>query len=273
MADFTNTELTATKNALIIEAVQRELISRAIVMPSISDWSSRAVKGTKSIAVPRAGSFAVEDRATGVEAATVTVTYATDTIVLDQQSTVSWRVDPQDEVESTVAVQADLAARAARAHAKNFDTLVIAGLEADSTAITTVAPAITKAVVLEMREDLLTAEAELGQITLLVGPGAESDLLAIAEFVEADKYGTAVIPNGVLGRLYGVEVRMSTQIADTRYYMYDREGYGFAIQQALNMGSRAAPELGSTAELHTMDMKWGHDQLQNGALLLKDNNV
>lgn len=267
-----NTDLTATKNDLIVSLVQRELISKAVVMPSIFDASAFASKGSKSIAVPRAGSFSVEDRATTAQATLANVTYATDTITLDQMSTVSWVVDPQDEVESSVDVEADLAARAARAHAKNFDTLVIAGLEADSTATTT-AGAITKDIVLEMRELLLTAEADPSQLTLLVGPDSESTLLGISEFVEADKYGSAVIPNGVLGRLYGVEVRMSTQIGATTFYMYDKDGYGFAFQRSLNMGERPAPEYGSTATLKTLDMKWGHDQLQNGSLLRKDNNV
>jgi hypothetical protein len=266
-----NTDLVATKNDLIISLVQRELISKAVVMPSIRDASAFAGKGAKSISVPRAGSFAVEDRATTVQAALANVTYAVDAIQLDQMSTVSWIVDPQDAIESSVEVETDLAARAARAQAKNFDTLVIAGLEADSTATTTVG-AISKDIVLEMREALITAEADPAQLSLLVGPDSEHTLLGIAEFVEADRYGRGIIESGVLGKLYGVEVRMSSQIAATTFYMYDKDGYGFGIQKALGMDERPAPEYGSGAKLRVMDMKWGHDQLQNGALLLKDNN-
>lgn len=266
-----NTDLVATKNDLIVSLVQRELISKAVVMPTIRDASAFANKGSKSIAVPRAGSFSVEDRATTVQASLVNVTYATDTITLDQMSTISWVVDPQDEIESAVEVEADLAARAARAHAKNFDTLVVAGLEADATATTT-AGAISKAIVLEMRETLLAAEADPNNLFLLLGPDSESTLLNISEFVEADKYGSSAIPSGVLGTLYGVKVVLSTQIAASTFYMYDKDGYGFAIQKQLGMDERPAPEYGSGAMLKTMDMKWGHDQLQNGSLLLKDNN-
>ena len=266
-----NTDLAATKNDLIIEAVQRELIARAVLMPSIADYSAFAGKGSRSIAVPRAGSFAVEDRATTAQATLANVTYATDSITLDQMSTVSWVVDPQDEIESSVDVEMDLAARAARAHARNFDNLVIAGLEADATATAT-AGAITKDIILEMRETLLSAEADPSQLSLVVGPDSEAALLGIAEFVEPDRYGSAVIPSGVLGRLYGVEVRVSTLVGASTYYMYDRDGYGFAIQQQPNIGERAAPEYGSRAVLRTMDMKWGHDQLQNGVLLVKDAN-
>lgn len=266
-----NTDLVATKNDLIVSLVQRELISKAVVMPSILDASAFAGKGSKSIAVPRAGSFAVQDRATTVAATLANVTYATDTITLDQMSTISWLVDPQDEIESSVDVQVDVAGRAARGLAKNFDTLVVAGLEAAASATTTVG-AISKAIVLEMREALLTAEADPSALTLLVGPDSEAALLAIAEFVEADKYGSAVIPNGVLGRLYGMEVRLDTGIAASTFYAYDRAGYGFAVQKGVSMDERKAPEYGTGAVLRTMDMKWGHAQLQNGALILKDNN-
>ena len=266
-----NPDLLATKNDLIVSLVQRELISSAVVMPSIRDASAFAGKGSKSIAIPRAGSFAVSDRASTVQASLENVTYATDAMSLDQMSTVSWLVDPQDEIESSVAVEADLASRAAKAHAKNFDTLVIAGLEADAAATGT-AGAITKDIVLEMREGLLTAEANPAQLSLLVGPDSEHALLNIAEFVEADKYGSSAIPTGVLGRLYGVEVRMSTQIAASTYYMYDKDGYGFAFQKSLAMDSRKAPEYGSGAELKVMDAKWGHAKLQNGLLLRKDAN-
>lgn len=271
MAVEGNTQLSAVKNALIVELVQRELISKAVVMPTILDASAFAVKGAKSISVPRGGSFTVEDRASAATATLANVTYAVDTITLDQMSSVSWAVDPQDELESTVDVQADLAARAARAHSKNFDTLVIAGLEAGATATTT-AGAISKAIFLEMRQALLAAEANPDALTFLCGPDSEAALLSISDFVFANEYGAAIIPSGKLGSLYGVSIVMQTSIASGRFYMYDKEGYGFAIQQALNLGQRPAPEYGSSAILNVLDMKWGHATLQNAALLRKDNN-
>lgn len=84
-----NADLSATKNDLKIAFVQRELISKAVVMPSIADFSAFAAKGSKQIEVPRAGSFTVEDRATTVQATLANVTYAVDTITLDQMSTVN----------------------------------------------------------------------------------------------------------------------------------------------------------------------------------------
>lgn len=271
MGLIANTETTATKNDLVIALVQRELISKAVVMPTIRDVSAYASKGSKKLEVPRGSSFSVEDRASGAAATQATVTYAVDGLLLDQMSTVSWVVDPQDELESAVDVEADTAARAGRAHSKNFDTKVIAGLEADSTATTT-AGDISKSIFIEMRQSLLAAEADPGQLTFLCGPDQEGKLLLIDEFVRADAYGSSAIPSGVLGHLYGVPVVMSTQIAVQRFYMYDKDGYGFAIQQQLNIGQRAAPEYGSKAVLKAMDMKWGYAKLENGSLLRKDNN-
>ena len=149
--------------------------------------------------------------------------------------------------------------------------IMLFAVVADSAATTTVG-AISKDVVLEMRESLLSSEANPDALTLLVGPDSERALLNIAEFIRADHYGSSAIPSGKLGSLYGVDVKMSTQIAASTFYMYDKDGYAFAFQKGLAMGSRPAPEYGSTAELKVMDAKYGVGKLQNGALLLKDAN-
>lgn len=265
-----DTDLGATKQDLIASVVQRELISAMVLKPTIEDKSAFAVKGSKLVEFPRGGSFTVEDRATTVEATKANITYVTDTIVLSRMATVSYLVDPQDEVESTINVELDLAGRAARALGKDVDTQIITGLEADSTAVT--AGAISKSKVLEMREALLTAEADASKLWLAIGPDAESTLLGIAEFVEPDRYGSARIPTGVLGTLYGVKVVLSTQIATSTFYMYETSGYGIAFQKTLTGDSRKAPEFGTGAMLRTWDQKFGTDQLQNGALLRKDGN-
>jgi hypothetical protein len=271
MAIINDTALAATKNALIIALVQRELIAKGVIMPSLTDGSVYAVKGSKSLGVPRGSSMTVEDRATGVQAANVSVTYATDTITLDQMSTVAWIIDPQDEVESAIDVESDVAGRAARAHAKNFDAKVLVGLEAASVATTT-AGAISKSIFLEMRQKLLTANADPSQLTFLCGPDSEANLLAISEFVQQYSVGNSAIPTGVIGSLYGVQIKMSTQIATNAFYMYDKAGYGFAIQKQLAIGEREAPEYGTGAKLRVMDMKWGHAVLENSLLVFKDNN-
>ena len=84
-----NTDLLATKNDLIVSLVQRELIAASNMRPSIRDVSAFAVKGSKTISFPRAGSFPVEDRATTVQATLANITYAVDTLTVDRMATVN----------------------------------------------------------------------------------------------------------------------------------------------------------------------------------------
>ena len=123
-----------------------------------------------------------------------------------------------------------------------------------------------------MRKSVLDAEGDLSETTFLMGTDSEAKLLAIADFVRADQYGSAVIPTGVLGTLYGVKVALSTNVAADQFYMYSKEGYAFAIQKQLSIGERDAPEYGTGAKLRVLDQKWGHAKMQNGSLLFKDNN-
>jgi hypothetical protein len=271
MAVFGNTQLTATKQDLIAALVQRELISAQVLAPTFRDVSQFAVKGAETISFPRAGHFSPENRASAAAASLLNVAYAVDILTPNKRMTVSYAIDPMDEIESSINVEADLAARAAKALGKQVDTDGITELEAVGTATTT-AGAISKDIILEMRKTLLLAEADLNNLYLAIGPQSESILLGIAEFVDADKYGSARIPAGVLGMIYGVKVVMSSQIGTNVFYMYDKDGIAVGYQKQMAMGERPAPEYGSSAVLRTWDHKYGIKGLQNNALIIKDNN-
>jgi hypothetical protein len=267
---FGNAHLTATKQDLIAALVQKELISSQVLAPSVRDVSQFAVKGAETIAFPRAGSFTPENRASAAAASLLNVTYAVDTLTPNKRYTVSYAIDPMDEVESSINVEADLAGRAARALGKQVDTDIITVLEAG--VATTTAGAISKDIILEMRKTLLINEADLENMYLAIGPQSESIMLGISEFVEAQKYGSAVIPNGVMGTIYGVKVIRSSQLGTNVFYMYDSQGIAIGFQKGLMMGERPAPEYGSTAVLRTWDHKYGVAALQNNTLIIKDNN-
>ena len=76
MAVTGNAALVATKQDLIAALVQKELIAKAILAGTVLDVSRFAVKGAKTIAFPKAGSFTVEDRATGVQATIQNLTFS-----------------------------------------------------------------------------------------------------------------------------------------------------------------------------------------------------
>lgn len=273
MADLIhgNTQLGATKQDLIAALVQKELAAKANLLPTVLDVSSFAVKGAKSISFPKMGSFTPINRASGAAGDAAVLTATVDQLDLDFNAYIAWIVDSSDEVQSTVAWQMELAKRAASGHGRYVDTQIIAALEAEGTATTT-AGAISRDIFLEMRQTLLTANAELDELSFVCGPGSETALLKIDEFTRAEVYGSAVIPAGVLGKLYGIPVLVNNQIGANTFYMYAKSGLAVGFQKAPQMSVQGANEYGSNAERHAMDQLFGVKGMQGAALIVKDNN-
>ena len=280
MAAFGDTELSATKMEIISEKVQRQLISESIVAPTILDVSAYAKKGADSISFPKGGNFTVENRASGALATQQVFNYTKDTMLLDHRATISWVVDPMDEVESAINVNADLITRAANGHAEYLEQQIVVEMEAVGVPTTTVGP-ISQTIILEMRADLLSRKAKRKQLNLLVGPDSEAIMLAIPGFVHADLYGSARIPSGAFGLIYGAPVYISTELGPNQYFMYDYEGIAKGFQKAPQIDDRKAPEYGAGARLFTMDQKFGVKGLHLGeqgvapglsALVAKDGN-
>lgn len=281
MAVTGNAALVATKQDLISALVQKELTAKAILAGTILDVSRFCVKGAKTISFPKAGSFTVEDRASGAQATIQNLTFASDQLALDKMATVSWLIDPQDELESVLSVDAEYAIRAASSHGVYLDSQVKAVLESAGVPTTTVAANITDAVILEMRSALLRRKADPRKLRLAISPEQEAAMLGINKFTLVDNYGAAVVQSGAFGFIYGMPVFVTPTIDADEYYMYEEEGLCLGFQRGPTLGERAAPEYGSTAMLKTLDQKFGVKGLQIeqqgvaaglSALIVKDNN-
>lgn len=282
MADVVhgNTELGATKEALIAAVVQRELIEGAVVAPRCYDVSQFAEPGSKSIEFPKAGHFTVQNRTEGSQGDAQVVTYATDKMDLSFNAYLAWIVDYKSKVQSRIDTQLDLAGRAARAHAKYLDDQIIAALEASGDATAT-AGAITYAIVLEMRKTFRDRQGRLDMATLLVGTDTEAALLDIDEFKRAEVYGSAVIPSGVIGKIHGIDVVVSSKVAASSYYLFDKEAIAFGLQAGPSYSEQGANEFGSQAKRAVLDQIFGVKAMhinQEGAgasesaLIIKDAN-
>jgi len=281
MAVTGDAALAATKQATIAAIAQRLLVSEAILAPSIRDVSMFAKKGDKSITFPKHGSFTVENRASGAAATIQNLQFAGDTMLLDKRATIAWLIDSHDELESQLNVREEYIKTAAKDHAVYVDGQIITELEAVADAGTVTLGDITKDIFLEMRTKLLTRKAMRNELYFACGPDQEEILLGIPQFVEADKYGAAVIPNGVLGRLYGVNVLVTPEIGAQTYYMYERSACAIGFQKAPMFDTRKAPEYGTGSMLEVLDQKFGvqglHIELQGApagksALVVKDAN-
>jgi len=260
------------KQDLIASLVQRELEFQAKLLPTITNVSQFAVPGAKSISFPKLSSFTAASRAFGVAATEQVLTDTVDTIALNQNKIVSWAIDAKDAVQATINAQAENAKRASSALARDMDDYILSVLEADGSATTT-AGAITRDIILEMQEALYNAEASLDRLVLVVGNDSYSNLLKIAEFTEHQIYGpNNAIAGGQVGTVYGMPVVRRSGIGTNTFYMYDSEGVAFGMQSGPQMDSQKDIKYGTAGMLFAMDVLYGCDSLQGGALILKDNN-
>lgn len=280
MAVTGNTALVATKQDVISALVQKELISSSILAPTVEDVSRFAIKGAKTVSFPKAGSFTVEDRASGAQATIQNLTFASDQLALDKNATVSWLIDDQDALESVIDVDAEYAMRAAKAHGVYLDNQIIAQLEAAGVETTT-AGGISDAIILEMRSSILRRKADRRMLSLAISPEDEALMLAINKFTLADQYGMAVVQTGAFGFIYGMPVYVTPELTASQYFLYEKSGCALAFQRGPSLGERNAPEYGSTSMLKTLDQKFGVKALQiaqqgvaatESALIVKDAN-
>lgn len=258
MAVTGDTELQATKAEIVSSLVQRELISASVLAPTVNDVSMFAIKGAETLSFPRAGSFTAENRASGAAASQQALTFGKDTMTLGHRATVSWLIDSMDALESVVDVEAEYIKRAAAAHGLYLDTAILAELATVAVETTTVATAITDAIILEMRKLLLQRKAQRNNLVLVLGAAQEATMLAINKFVTADNIGNGnAISSGVMGTIYGVPVVISTELADTDWFMYEKSAIALGFQRGPMLDERKAPEYGAGSVLKVLDQKFG----------------
>jgi hypothetical protein len=263
MADAIQT-LPNSKNDLIISLVQKELIEKAMLAPFCRDLSGFATKGTKSIAVPKLSSFSVSNRGFGAAGDATALTDSKDTINLDFNAYLAWVEDHADIYQSTIEYRMEASKRAATAHAKYVDQQIVAGLIAVAGLSLGSVADITKTDILDMREQIVASNGDLTQAVLIMAPDQEKAMLQIADFMEADKYGSSNIPNGMIGRVYGVPVVISNLIPAGQAIMFEKDGFGVAFQQGVNMSEQDANEFGAEGKRVAVDQVFGVGGLELG---------
>lgn len=261
-----NTELLATKNAIITSMVQKELAFAAKLLPTVTDVSSFAGKGMKSISFPKFDGFTVENRASGVAATKQNLTATADLLPLDRRATVSWLIDSMDELQSSVDVQAEYIKRAASAHGRDVDNQIVAALEAGAGYNQGAATTVTAAILLDMREYLIEHFADMNQVVIVMGADQEKAMLQIADFVRADYYGTSNIPSGAIGKVYGIPVIVRAGLAASKVYMYEKSGLAIGFQRGALYAEQDANEYGVGSKLAIVDQLYGVKVLQDNAL-------
>lgn len=256
--------LTNTKQDLIAAEVLRELKENASLLGLVKDYSHLAIKGAKSISIPKLSSFTVGDRAFGAAGSeTSALTDGVDTIDLDHNKYIRFGVDMHDEMQSTIEYKLEATRRAAAAHGRAVNTAIVSVWE--STAglnINAGVPAdITSSDILDMREFLMVNEADMAQARLVIAPDQEKAMLKLPEFSRNDYRGDSVLITGQIGQCYGVPVIVHNSVKAQQGFMVIPEGVGFAFQKAPAVAEAPNLSYGTGGVEIAVDQLFGVDGL------------
>lgn len=265
MADATQV-LSNTKNDLIVAAVQKNLIEKAVIAPTVSNLSGFAIKGAKSFKVPKLTNFTVVDRAFGSAGDATALTDSHDTINLDFNAYVAYLYDSRDAYQSSIEYQVEAALRASAAHAKYVDQQVISGLiSAADVEVSVASFATVKEQALELRRQILQNGGDLGKVTLAISLDKEAEMLKEADFIRQDYIGSANVRLGQIGQIYGMPVvisRLLTGEGANSMLCYDADGFGLAFQGGVEMSEQMANEYGANSKRVAIDQVFGCGGLQ-----------
>lgn len=262
-----DTELGATKQALIASLVAKELAYAAKLSPFVTDVSMFAEPGAKSISINWLSSFTAVDRTEGAAGDATTVTATADTLLLDKNAYVAWIVDKMTKLQSKIEVEAVLAQRAAAALGRYVDAQIIAQLKAVAH-LALGAGDITRDKALNAVEALEKNFGMIDQCVWVVHPDQKKALLKIADFSQQYLFGQSPTPiySGQIGMLYGAPVVVHAGLAAGDVLFFEKGGLYLGFQSQPAMDEQPANEYGVGAVRKAMDVLFGVKGAQLNAL-------
>lgn len=266
-----NAETSALRQDLIAAMVQRELIDEAVLAPGVMDVSQFAEPGAKSIEFPKAGSFTVQKKQEDEEAQAQTVTYATDSLPLDQEAVVQWVLPKRSSLQSRPNLVADTVGRAARAHARQVDVDLRDAMIAGAANTVTLSGSFGREEITEMRKNIRADKFPMRDLTLAISEDFEEAMLNVSDFINADAYGSSQpIQEGEIGKVFGAKVVVSTLLtaaAGARALMWHKESIALGFQSGPDFDSDK--DLKNLGTRYSLDQLYGYKVLQAGAGMVK----
>lgn len=261
--------LVNTKQDVISALVQRELLNNASLLPFLRDLSGMAVKGAKSIAIPKLSSVTILDRAFGAKGTeSSALTDAVDTLLLNKNKYVQFGYDEADATQSTIPYLAELIKRSSAAHGRQINDDIIAEWElVGGLNINTGTPAdITADNILDMREFLMGNFADMSTASLIIAADQEKAMLKLAEFSRFDYRGNGASPivTGQIGSVYGVPVIINQQVKASQAFMVVPEGSAFAFQRNPAVATEGDIDYGTGGQKVVVDCLYGVKGMQLG---------
>lgn len=270
------TETQAAALAQVSEMAQLYLQQESKLLPTVSDFSYLATKGASSIKLPRSGGFTVGDKGENTSVDAQALTYAADTISLNQHRVVQFLLEDIADQQAMVNVVQDSLLKAAKDMAFDIDKKIKAEFDNASTSapdhVIQYADATNEDIALEdvlaMRKLLIDQNIDPRQCFIGVGSAQERNLLLIDNFISSEKYGSnQPIMNGEIGMVYGMRVIVSNVFDGTDSYAWHPSAVGFALQQGVR--TQRDYDLANLAWRYSLDYIAGFEVLDAGKRVVK----
>jgi N4-gp56 family major capsid protein len=257
MADAISTTA-ATERDLVLSIVQDELNRNNFLRPTVMDLSSQAVKGAKTIDVPKFTSGMPAPQSQNADGLTPVdlqaAVFAVDTITLNKWENLAYRVPDRQSMQSAISVEAELAKSAGARMGEYIDDQIIANLRLASAAApdhdrdldggATGGAGVTEITlngISKARELLNRANVPMSDRWLVIPPEQEKALIDLDNFRNADKYGSReALLKGEIGEIYGFRVMSHNGLAANEAVAYHKSCTAVAVQQEISFESQRA---------------------------------
>jgi hypothetical protein len=268
--------MTGTIGEHISAMAQAVLREEAVLGSVFRDISTFAVKGVDKISFPAIGKFTVNNRAHGGSTDRQAPAVTVESLNLDQLAEIKYGIDGASAIQSTLNWKLECAKIAAEDHVDFFESKLLAALETYGSAMTTVSTAFTPAVAVEMRKKYLDNKGKAKNGVWIISTESEADILSNPDVYKADSYGSPLIKDGVLEKLYGMPVIVRLGLSGDQYYLVAKEAVIYGFQMAPSYAEMQDLNFGTQGVLCVMDQMFGvgASYLSGGLsrLIIKDNN-
>lgn len=206
-----------------LDEVRRERDANFVMAQSTKVIPARGRKGD-TFRIPFISRLAVFDKIAEQPVTLQSRTEEQFEIKVDKHREVSFMLEDVVNVQSKYNLQSDYTREAGYALARDIDNSILAERAAiqnfpnqviyntDSGLATGAAAALNKSAILQAKTTLALANVPLQECVMVINPVQYADLLQIQDFVSSDYVNGKPNVTGVIGTLYGMEVRTSTNV-------------------------------------------------------------
>jgi len=267
---MTTTDTAAVGLSLLSAYVQQYLTEKAVLIPTILDFSSELEAGTKTLDISRRTGFIAEDKAEAVDYTPQKMEWFADQLVLNRQEGVYVELTTKGGLQAAIPQEPNIQAGSVDALVQKLEQRVYTALAAASASAPVhkvrllTAGQLTLPDISNARRLLSIAKCPLDMDRFLaIHPDHENDILNMDNFIDASKYGSnSVLLNGEVGKIYGFRVMVTSNVTVGNAIAYHRTAAAFARQYDVTFERQRA--LKSSVTEYLMETLYGLITLDGG---------